>query len=91
MFLMQADPLRGQVGGGWALEIETFRALWNCHKPLKGEGHFGPKKVESISVFTSLSLFPSMAAIASGEEVFAQFKEDSRKQYRRIWSQFRDY
>ncbi len=22
MFLMRADPLRGQVGGGWALEIE---------------------------------------------------------------------
>jgi hypothetical protein len=24
MFLMRADPLRGRVGGGWALEIETF-------------------------------------------------------------------
>jgi hypothetical protein len=24
MFLMRADPLRGQVGGGWALENETF-------------------------------------------------------------------
>jgi hypothetical protein len=24
MFLMRADPLRGQVGGGWALETETF-------------------------------------------------------------------
>jgi hypothetical protein len=24
MFLMRADPLLGQVGGGWALEIETF-------------------------------------------------------------------
>jgi hypothetical protein len=24
MFLMPADPLREQVGGGWALEIETF-------------------------------------------------------------------
>jgi hypothetical protein len=24
MFLMRADPLRGQVGGGWALEIESF-------------------------------------------------------------------
>jgi hypothetical protein len=22
MFLMRADPLRGQVGGGWVLEIE---------------------------------------------------------------------
>ncbi len=24
MFLIRADPLRAQVGGGWALEIETF-------------------------------------------------------------------
>jgi len=24
MFLMRADPLRGQVRGGWALEIKTF-------------------------------------------------------------------
>ena len=31
MFLMRADPLRGQVGGGWALEIETFLGpvKWN--------------------------------------------------------------
>jgi hypothetical protein len=35
MFLMRADPLRGQAGGGWALEIDTFlgpvkwhRAVW---------------------------------------------------------------
>jgi hypothetical protein len=27
MFLMRADPLQGQVGGGWALEIESFWAL----------------------------------------------------------------
>ncbi len=26
MFLMRADPLRGQVGGGWAPEISTFLA-----------------------------------------------------------------
>jgi hypothetical protein len=24
MFLMRADPLLGQVGGGWALEISSF-------------------------------------------------------------------
>jgi hypothetical protein len=24
MLLMRANPLRGQVGEGWALEIETF-------------------------------------------------------------------
>ncbi len=35
MFLMRANPLRRQVGGGWALEIETFlgpvkrqQAIW---------------------------------------------------------------
>jgi hypothetical protein len=46
MFLMSADPLRGQVGGGWALEIETFlgpvkwhRAVWRVP--------FGGQKVES--------------------------------------------
>jgi hypothetical protein len=27
MLLMRANPLRGQEGGGWALEIETFWAL----------------------------------------------------------------
>ncbi len=27
MFLMRADPLRGQVGEGWALEVETFLRL----------------------------------------------------------------
>jgi hypothetical protein len=27
MFLMRADTLRGQVGGGWALEMENFWAL----------------------------------------------------------------
>ncbi len=44
MFLMRADPLQGQVGGGWALEIETFWALWNGIEPL-GVFHLGPKKV----------------------------------------------
>ncbi len=31
MLLTQENPLRGQVGGGWALEIETVLGLvkWN--------------------------------------------------------------
>jgi hypothetical protein len=31
MPLMRANPLQGQVGGGWALEIETFcrRVKWH--------------------------------------------------------------
>ena len=32
-----------------------------------------------------------MASIASDEEVFSQTKEESRKQYRRMWSLFREF
>ncbi len=32
MFLMRADPLRGQVGGGWALEIECFLGPVKWHR-----------------------------------------------------------
>jgi hypothetical protein len=30
--LMRADTLFGQVGGGWALEIESFLGLVNWHR-----------------------------------------------------------
>ena len=33
----------------------------------------------------------TMASIIADDEMFAQFKEDSRKQYRRIWAQFLIY
>jgi hypothetical protein len=33
--LMQADPLRGQVGGGWALEIETFLGPVKWHRAVR--------------------------------------------------------
>ncbi len=45
MFLMPADPLRRQVGGGWALEIKSFWALWNGIEPI-GERHLGPKELK---------------------------------------------
>ncbi len=32
MFLMRADPLRGQVGGGWALEIESLLGPVKWHR-----------------------------------------------------------
>jgi hypothetical protein len=32
-----------------------------------------------------------MASIVADEEVFVQFKEESKKQYTKIWSQFRDF
>ncbi len=35
-----------------------------------------------------ISLLPTMVSIALDVDVFAQFKEESRKQYVRMWSQF---
>ncbi len=32
MFLMCTDTLRGQVGGGWALEIESFMGPVKWHR-----------------------------------------------------------
>jgi hypothetical protein len=32
MFLMRAETLRGQVGGGWALEIESFLGPVKWHR-----------------------------------------------------------
>jgi hypothetical protein len=44
-----------------------------------------------LAVYRALSLLLSMASIVTDDEVFAQFKEDSRKQYKWMWLQFRDY
>ncbi len=44
----------------------------------------------TVEAFTPLSLF-SMASIVADEDVFLQFNEESKKQYSRIWSQFRDF
>ncbi len=32
MFLMRADTLRGQVGGDWALEMESFLGPVKWHR-----------------------------------------------------------
>ncbi len=45
MVLMWAASLRGQVGGGWALEIETFLGPVQWHRAVR-RVPFGPKKVE---------------------------------------------
>ncbi len=34
------------LGGGWALEFESFLCLWNCIEPT-GEWHLGPKKLKN--------------------------------------------
>ena len=36
-------------------------------------------------------LLPAMASIVCDEEVFAQFKAESRNQYKRMWTMFRDF
>ena len=58
-----------------------------------GGGLTGPLTVSAVwllGAFTPLSLF-SMASIVADEDVSLQFKEESKKQYSRIWSQFRDF
>jgi hypothetical protein len=45
MLLMQADTLRGQVGGGWALDIETFLGPEKLHRAVR-RVPLGPKIVE---------------------------------------------
>jgi hypothetical protein len=35
MFWMRADQLRGQVRGGWALEIETFLGPVKWHRAVR--------------------------------------------------------
>jgi hypothetical protein len=35
MLLMRANPLRGQVGGGWALEIEIFLGAVKWHRAVR--------------------------------------------------------
>ncbi len=45
MFFMRADTLRGQVGGGWALEIPSFLGP-KCHSPISSMPFpTGPKKL----------------------------------------------
>ncbi len=44
MLLIRANPVRRQVGGGLALEIQTFWALLNVIEPL-GECHWGLKMI----------------------------------------------
>ncbi len=43
MLLMQANLLREQVGGGWALEIETFLGLVKWHRAVR-QVPFGAQK-----------------------------------------------
>ena len=53
MFWMRADPLRGQVGLGWALEIETFLGPAKWHRASKKKQN---KLILKRNYFTELVL-----------------------------------
>jgi hypothetical protein len=48
MLWMCAYPLLGQVGGGWALEFDSFLGPVKWHRADRS-GHLGPKKLEIIN------------------------------------------
>ncbi len=50
MFLMQADTLRGQVGGGWALEIESFFKPCEMASSRKASAIWGSKNSRDAPV-----------------------------------------
>jgi hypothetical protein len=54
MFWMRAYPLLGQVGGGWALEFESFLGPVKWHRAI-----WGPKN--SLIPFGNI-LFPMLTA-----------------------------
>jgi hypothetical protein len=56
--LMGANPLRGQVGGGWAMEIETFLGPIKWHRTVR-RVPFGAQKSVDFQGPT-LSHLPSL-------------------------------
>ncbi len=50
---MQANPLRGQVGGGWALEIETFLGPVKWHRAVRAGAIWGSKKSKCTGTYQS--------------------------------------
>jgi hypothetical protein len=48
MFLVRADTLRGQVGGGWALEMEIFLGPLKWHRADK-QVPFGAQKTRTAN------------------------------------------
>jgi hypothetical protein len=47
MFLMRADPLRGQVGCGWALEIENLLGPVKWHRAYLEIAHIQSKELRN--------------------------------------------
>jgi hypothetical protein len=50
MFLMRADPLRGQVGGGWAMEIESFLGPVKWHRADRRLPFHRAQKLETVHI-----------------------------------------
>jgi hypothetical protein len=50
MVLMRATPLRGQVRGGWTLEIKTFLGPVKWHRTIR-RVPFGAQKIRDFRVF----------------------------------------
>jgi hypothetical protein len=48
MFWMRTYPLLGQVGGGWALEFESFLGPVKSGIEPTGKCHLGPKKLDHL-------------------------------------------
>ncbi len=51
--LMRANPLRGQVGGDWALEIDTFLGPVKWHRAVK-RVPFGAQKKHMYIIHTCM-------------------------------------
>jgi hypothetical protein len=66
LLLMQANPLRGQVGGGWALEIETFLGPVKWHRAVRRVpfgANLGPQmSLAATAVEIDSPAMPGMAA-----------------------------
>jgi hypothetical protein len=73
-FLMRVDPLRGEVGGGWALEIETFLDPATWHRADR-QVPFGAQKTRLSNVTALLS--PITKLIINQEEIVRYIKERS--------------
>jgi hypothetical protein len=56
MLLMRADALRGQVGGGWVLEIETFLSPVKWHRAVR-RVPFGAQKGEISRALKKIAFF----------------------------------
>ncbi len=65
MIWMLATPIRGQAGGGWALEVETFLSPVKWHRAVRGPKKYwfpGPNPLLLAQVMDS----PALKALHTG-------------------------